>query len=162
MRSPADWRTRLAEIITAGIQAGDRLQKTLQEERRALERQDSGALGAATADKQRSVNELEALEEERRGVCMACGTDPGPEHMPTLIAECGADDSIVRGWHELLSLAAHCRELNAINGAVIRLRRRQFASALCIVRGNPAELIETYGPTGGDLTPRTSRSLAEI
>ncbi len=162
MRTPAECRTRLAEIITASIQAGNRLQKTLQEERHALERQDTVALGAAAADKQRSVNELEALEEERRGICIACGTGPGPEHVPTLLAECGVDYDLVRGWHELLSLAAHCRALNAINGAVIRLRRRQFASALCIVRGNPAESIATYGPTGGDLPPRPSRSLAEI
>jgi flagellar biosynthesis/type III secretory pathway chaperone len=131
------------------------------DERDALLRQDTDALSAATDLKRRIVDELEALEKARRSLCIACGSGPDAAGMAGLLAECGAHAEIGK-WHEVLSLAARCQEQNAINGAVIRLRRRQFAAALCIVRGSSREAIETYGPTGASTSLPSSRSLAEI
>lgn len=162
MLSPAECRSTLFRILDASIEAAGCLQKNLEDERLALERQDSDALGAAADGKRACVSKLEALEKERRGISTACNKGPGPEHMPALLAECGADDRIADGWQRFLTLAARCRDLNTSNGAIIHLKRRQYTAALRIVSGSPTGSMEIYGPTGGELVSRSSRALAEI
>lgn len=162
MLSPAECRSRLSRIVDASTEAADCLQRNLRDERRALELQDSDALGAAADGKRVCVSRLEALEKERQSVFTARHKGPGPEHMPALLAECGADDRIADGWRRFLKLAARCRALNTTNGAIIHRRRQQYAAALRIVSGSRTQSMDTYGPTGGAMPPRSSRALAEI
>lgn len=156
----------LRQIIAAGIDTVERLQQALQDERHALEHQDSDALGVAADGKRVHVGKLEALEERRRAVCRLQGVDPGPEQMAALLTRCnpepGNDKSLADGWQRFLALAGLCQQMNTTNGAIIQLRRQQFNEALCIVSGTSGESPETYGPGGSATSARPPRSLAEI
>lgn len=160
--SPAECRTAFERLVVASLAAADQLQKSLNDERLALERQDSDALGQAANAKQECVATLETLEQERRAISAAAGFASGPEQMPALIAWCDGGNRIIEDWERFLVIAADCDRMNTANGAIIHLKRQHYAAALRIVGGSATGTIETYGPSGGDAAIRSPRALAEI
>ncbi|HWM28040.1 MAG TPA: flagellar protein FlgN [Woeseiaceae bacterium] len=133
-------RISLARIMDESLEGANELLQILQDERQALENRDAEALGVAAEGKRKCVGRLEALETKRRTA--AESLQPAAER-----------------WQCFLSVISRCNELNATNGAIIRLRRQQIAAAVKLIGGGAAE---TYGPTGTESPSRAGRALAAV
>lgn len=133
-------RISLARIMDESLEGANELLGILQDERQALENRDTEALGVAAERKQKCVGRLEALETKRRTAT-------------------GSLRPVAEGWTRFLSVISRCNELNATNGAIIRLRRQQIAAAVRLIGGGAAE---TYGPSGTESLSRAGRALAAV
>lgn len=158
MAAPAYSRARLCAVVEASIARAGDLQRTLENERLALQEQDGDALRACAEAKQAGTLALAALDEERRALCEALRL---PVELTTVPPPAGDDpeNRLARSWERLLQIAERCAELNRTNGGIINLRRRQVAEALHIIGGERAE---TYGPGRGDDIPDRKRAIARI
>jgi len=158
--SPHDARIRLKEILSDSVYCALGLRESLEQERSALERQDSESLTAAAINKEQCVRKLKELENQRANISVAAGFGPEPSAMPELAQWCDEDSMIVGCWDHLMEIARGCSELNMTNGAIIRLRHRQIESNLSLLRGDSSETA-TYSPLGAEATKFGRHSLAD-
>ncbi|MGH8167849.1 MAG: flagella synthesis protein FlgN [Woeseiaceae bacterium] len=138
--SPAEPRIRLERIMDESLEGAKELLRILQDERQALENRDAVALGVAAEGKQKCVGRLEVLEAGRRTAAESL-------------------DLAAERWQRFLVVIGRCNELNATNGAIIRLRREQIAVAAKLIGGGT---VETYGPSGTGSLSRAGRALASV
>jgi len=158
--SPADVRAQAVEIIGDSIFYALGLKESLQEERKALEAQDMDALQAAADGKSACVENLQALDARRIDLCEKSGFAGVVEQMQELIDWCDEDDAINSRWAHLMVIAAESSALNMTNGAIIRLRQKQFESSLSVLRGvKPGT--DTYGRNGSASGHSDRNSLAQ-
>lgn len=64
--------------------------------------------------------------------------------MPAMIEWCDDNDVIKNRWNDLMIIAAESNTFIMSNGAIIRIRQRQFESRLSVLRG-VAQGADTYG-----------------
>ena len=137
---PTEARISLARIMDESLEGANELLGILQDERQALENRDTEALGVAAERKQKCVGRLEALDTKRRTAAESL-------------------QPVAEGWQRFLSVISRCNELNATNGAIIRLRRQRIAAAVRLIGGGAAE---TYGPSGTEPLSRAGRAVAAV
>lgn len=154
-------RDRLEQLLRSGVHCATGLKDVLNDERNALEDQDTNALNAAALHKQSFLTELETLEIERREICHNSGFGSAPDAMDELIQWCDTDVLIRGYWDNFVDLAKECSELNFSNGAIINVRRQQISGALAVIRGDSRNQ-ETYSRSGRDTGSNSQRVLAEI
>ncbi len=154
-------RDRLEQLLHAGVHCAIGLKEVLNDERAALEDQDTDALNEAALHKQSFLSELETLEAERREICHDCGFSSKPDAIDELIQWCDTELLIRSYWNHFVDLARECSELNFSNGAIINVRRQQISSALAVVRGESRNH-ETYSESGRGAGSSGQRVLAEI
>lgn len=152
-------RARLERILADSVQQAERLRIAPQAERAALEKGDADALDAATAAKTDPVARLASLDAERAAAARAAGFTTNPAAMDEVIRVCDRDSVLASGWRRLLEGARHCERLNAVNGAIIRLRRQQVLAGLTILRGSDLDR-DTYAASGIEAHSSGGRALA--
>jgi flagella synthesis protein FlgN len=139
-------RGGLLAVLHEQIRCAEAMLSTLGRENQALVDGDSEQLNAAGADKARLVDELEALEVERRHLTEAIHAElaaAGPEAEPS--------------WDQLLHLIAECKQQNQRNGALLKARAEQVRAALQLLRGSESNC---YDASGFASAPRAARTLA--
>ncbi len=158
--SPAEARSQIVDIIDESILQALDLSDSLEEERVALECQDTDALHAVVVSKNERAEKLGDLDRKRGALCQEWGFTPGPDQMDDLISWCDDNHAIGSRWAELMRIAAAGNTLNLTNGAIIRLRQQQFETSLSVLRGvTPGS--DTYGRNGEESGDFSRRSLAE-
>jgi flagellar biosynthesis/type III secretory pathway chaperone len=158
--SPAEARSRIADIIGESVYQAQGLKESLEDERRALEEQDIGALEAVVNSKNACAERLQVLDQKRGALCQEWGFPDGLDQMQQLIDWCDEDELISTRWAELMDIAATGNALNLRNGAIIRVRQQHFESSLSVLRGvSPGS--DTYGRNGEESGDFSRRSLAE-
>ncbi|MGB5247051.1 MAG: flagellar protein FlgN [Woeseia sp.] len=150
-------RARLGRMFESGIAAATAFAMHLDAERKALEAQDLAALEQAARDKQHCLLTLELLENERAALLEESGYQNNHDGMRDLQNWCDRDGALAGQWQSYLQVASKCQQANMTNGAIMRLRQQQIASAIAALSGCSPQ---TYGPKG-DNGNRGSRALAE-
>lgn len=154
-------REDLGRLLRTGVHCAIGLKEILNDERTALELQDTDALNETAVNKQLFLSRLEELEAERREICQASGFSAEPEAMEKLVEWCDTELLIHGYWDHFVDLAKECSDLNINNGAIINLRRQQIIGALSVIRGERQDS-ETYSRNGRDTSTSVKRVLAEI
>ena len=153
-------RSRIVDLIGDSVYQALGLREALEDERRALEAQDTEALDAILDTKTVCTERLQELDRQRNELCREWGFVEGPQQMTALIEWCDEDQLISSRWEQLMVIAAEGSALNMTNGAIIRLRQQQFETSLSILRGaTPGS--DTYGRNGEEHGDYGRRSLAE-
>lgn len=133
----------LSSILSEQIRCAEEMLGTLSRENEALVAGDTERLNAASAEKARLVETLEALETERRTLAAA---------IETTFRQEAADGG---QWQTLLELVAACKRANQRNGALVRARGEQVRAALSIVRGAESSLYDDRGAAAASRGART-------
>ena len=142
-----DWQQVLNELIDRELELAQELGEVLASERDALSTVDPGALDASTARKQACIEELSALDVERRHLCSSTGLTPDRGGMERLLIQADPQGALAERWRTLLARLEYCREANDNNGTVLRMHRRRVTEALGILNGVAANNA-IYGDTG--------------
>lgn len=150
----------LPAIVGESLAAAHSLERALQEERAALEREDADGLLAAGEAKRACVAALETLERRRQSLCRDAGLDAGPAAMPALLARAQAPAAAAE-WRELLGVLARAERVNMANGAIVRAKTEQLEAALAILGGDAAGP-GIYEPAGKRVPVRGRRPLATL
>lgn len=128
------------------VRAARRLKQSLLDERAALSKRDAAALEAAVDAKTRDLRAFAELLSARSARSL-------DELANGLLTDEAA-------WQDFAALAAECEQLNAGNGAAIRLRQRHVEQGIALLRGGESQT-ETYGPRGTADGGSGSRPLLE-
>src|SRR5947208_845542 len=115
-------RHRLEELLSREITAAESLAQTLAAERAALTGDSPGLVKEMAAEKVGLFNRIEKMEEERRALWGASGTD---------VSAFG--QVVMERWRALMALMAGCRRANDVNGHIIRIRQNQIRQLFDIV-----------------------------
>jgi len=153
-------RKQIVEIIGDCVFHALGLMETLQDERKALEEQDMDALKSVVDTKGKCVNDLRAMENARRNLCIAAGFPDGPDQMVHMLEWCDEGSVIGNCWQHLMDVATECNTLNITNGAIIRGRKQQIETSISIIRGGQPEM-DTYNRSGREPQGHHLRSIAE-
>ncbi len=153
-------REQIVAIIGDGVYHALGLLETLQDERKALEEQDQAALRAAVDHKGKCVEELRAMEEARRSLCIDAGFADGPDQMVQMLAWCDEESVVANCWQHLMEIATECNSLNVTNGAIIHSRRQQIDAGIALIRGGRPDT-DTYSRSGREPHSHTLRPIAE-
>lgn len=142
----------LAETIKAESALIERFVALLHEEQEALSSGNIGELPTLSQKKETFATELNALSGLRNEQLTALGFAEGRAGMDAWRAANPEKKAIVGAWDKTLSLAAEARELNRVNGELIRLRMEHNSKALDIlVRSRDS--LALYGPDGLSTSP---------
>lgn len=142
-----DQHKLLSELIDRELQLTHELGEALAAETDALRTVDPGALDTATARKQICIEDLSALDAQRRQLCSSAGLTADRSGMERLLLLADAKGALTDRWHTLLTKLETCREANNSNGAMVRLQKRRVTEALGILHGEAANNA-VYGDTG--------------
>lgn len=140
-------RDQVVEILGVSLFHAKELRESLHQEREALESQDMDSLLAAAETKGTQVRELQQLDAQRSRICTESGFSAGREQMDAFLDWCDHSGEATHSWEQLLEVAEECSQLNAANGAVIRVRRQQVEDGLAVLRGQPMG-VSTYDRDG--------------
>ena len=151
---------KLVEVVGDSVYQAMGLKECLEDERKALEAQDAEALFTAIECKEKCINKLQSLENQRSRLGATAGFNPGRDQMEQLQDWCGNDVTMTNSWQHLMEIAAKCNDLNMRNGAIIRLRKQQVETSLSVVRGGSSGT-DTYDRNGTEPGGQQKRSLAE-
>jgi flagella synthesis protein FlgN len=141
VNAPGNGHGGLLAVLHEQIRCAEAMLRTLGRENQALIDGDAERLNAAGADKARLVEELEALEIERRQLTDAIEAELAPPP----------------SWEHLLGLIAECKQQNQRNGALLKARSEQVRAALKLLRGSESNCYDASGLTS---SARAARPLA--
>lgn len=158
--TPAQCKSAIQQNLTESIRHALDLKQILDDERAALERKNTSALNDVAISKKQCVTKLDDLDRERRKIGAECGFAEKAESPSELISWCDQQGEIATSWSQFIGIAESCSNLNAENGAIIRVRQGQVNNALQILRDGSTD-VNTYGPTGCNGGELRTRSLAE-
>ncbi|MDH3587981.1 MAG: flagellar protein FlgN, partial [Gammaproteobacteria bacterium] len=130
-----DLQETLSNLIDHELALTHELGAALADERDALRKVDPGALDAATARKQACIEDLSALDSERRHLCTTAGLAPDGSCMERLLIQVDPQGALTQRWQTLLAKLETCREANYSNGAMVRLQKRRVTEALGLLHG---------------------------
>jgi flagellar biosynthesis/type III secretory pathway chaperone len=144
--------TALSDGLDRQIAAMETLRACLEEEHRALQIRDPEQLLSVTERKTACLNDAGQISQ----LCQELEARIA-EQMPT-----ASSQAVSRRNEQLDTLMRMCRELNNVNGSLIRRQKMRVDKTLQIMRGEP-ERTDLYGPSGAT-TGRNSahRLLASI
>ncbi len=138
----------LETVIREALGTAQRLESALAGERTALEERDAAALHEAGAGKQDFLSRLDELDGQRRRLLADHGYPADQGGVEAVLADCTPAHPLGALWRELGAVADRCRDMNAANGAIVHLRRRQIGRALDVLRGAPEGTAPVYGADG--------------
>lgn len=150
----------MVELIGNSVYHALGLMETLEDERKALEKQDMDALRSAVEKKGKCVNELRTMENERAALCSASGFEAGLDQMVQMLEWCDESSIIANCWQHLMDIATECNSLNVTNGAIIRGRKQQIDTSIAVIRGGQPTMT-TYNRSGTEPHGHNLRSIAE-
>ncbi|WP_325065972.1 flagella synthesis protein FlgN [Rhodocyclus tenuis] len=147
MAEPMNSPKELASVIDSELAAVRAFVELLLLEQRILSDGDTDALPEIVERKTVVANTLSACAATRNAYLVAhsfANDRPGIDAWLSAHAE---DKAVRESWSSLLALAAEARELNRLNGELIRLRVQHNSEALEALLGASRPL-QLYGPDG--------------
>jgi len=158
--TPEQCKTAIQENLAESMHHALDLKNILDHERTALEQKDTTKLNDVAIGKKQCVSMLNDLDRNRLTIGKKCGFSESAKSTPELIAWCDDQGQVMTSWSQFLDIAETCSNLNAQNGAIIRVRQAQVNNVLGILRDGTTD-VNTYGPTGQNGGELKARSLAE-
>jgi flagella synthesis protein FlgN len=150
-------RDALARLVAAEAAALTELEQILDVEHAALVANDADALIRAGESRQRHVNALVRVEEERRSLCRSMGVPSDRHGLDTLLRKSDASGELTRSWGRCATLAGACRRSNDRNGALVAARMKHVEQVLTLLTPNAPG---TYGRRGRSLRVGAGRVVA--
>ncbi|HMV03997.1 MAG TPA: flagellar protein FlgN [Accumulibacter sp.] len=133
----------------------ERFVALLRTERELLVQGEVDQMSDLLQDKGRLSNQLAQLAEQRSRLLAADGRMPDRQGMAAWFAAHPAETKACAAWTRLRSLTEEARDLNQMNGELIRLHLQHTAEALSILgAGAPPGL---YGPDGQSTSSASGR-----
>jgi flagellar biosynthesis protein FlgN len=143
----AQCRERLGRLISDESRALHELSELLDREHGFLQANDVISLEGAARARQSCVARMFRVDEERRALCTEMGYSLDLKGLETLILWCDPRGTLAAGWAECSAAAAHCRQLNDRNGALVAARLQHVQARLGTLIDGRREAV-TYGPRG--------------
>ncbi|MFC5303335.1 flagella synthesis protein FlgN [Azospira restricta] len=120
----------LADVIAAEADVVSAFVALLKEEQEVLKTGSADALPALVDRKTATVQQLAPLTAARNGELARAGFAADRPGIDAWLAKNPGDRNVRQQWQKLQALAAEARELNRVNGELIRLRMHNNAQAL--------------------------------
>lgn len=149
-------RSTLRQALVAEAQTVQHFVDLLKLEQAALSRDDTAALPAYAEQKTVFAAQLNDFAAQRNAMLAEQGFAADRAGVEAWCARHPSEDIASGAWATVLSLAAEARELNRLNGELIRLRMQHNAKALEALRGG-ADSLDLYGPDGQATTAGRQR-----
>ena len=151
-----DGTSALQQTMVAEAQTVERFVDLLKLEQSSLSRGDTDALPGYAEQKLEFAARLNELTTQRNAELAAQGYAIDRAGADAWCAKHPGEEAATRAWRAVLALAGEARELNRLNGELIRLRMQYNAKALEALRGGASSL-DLYGPDGQATTPGRRR-----
>lgn len=134
----------------------------LHAERAALAQAQPAALENCTAERMQLMTELEVLDLELRTLFENAKLTFSARAVKQFIATVAEPQrsQLARSWHQLLSIAAECKQHNAINSKIVDTRRQHTDRVLRILMGQITPTTTTYAADGRVQPTAASATLA--
>lgn len=146
----------LQQTMVAEAQTVERFVDLLKLEQSALGRGDTDKLPGYAEQKLEFAAQLNELAAQRNAALASLGFAGDRAGADAWCAQHPDEPAATRAWTAVLALAGEARELNRLNGELIRLRMQYNAKALEALRGGASSL-DLYGPDGQTTTPERRR-----
>ena len=146
----------LADIIAAEADVVSAFVLLLQEEQEALKTGQADDLQGIIERKSTATQKLAPLSIARNATLTRAGLAPDRNGIDAWLQKQPADKAVRQNWDKLQSLAAEAKELNRLNGELIRLRMQHNAQALeaLLSHANRQDLYSADGQTAPSTHPR--------
>lgn len=143
-------RKKLVTILQAELDTIKAFNRVLQKEQHTLVNGDIEDLDYLASEKERLIEQLTNLNEQRNQLLSSLGLLTDAEGMKKLLSTDSSPSKSNKIWHDLLELVAVTNQLNKTNGTIINARlqhtQRSLAALQCAA-GN----ISLYGSKGQTL-----------
>lgn len=146
----------LQQTMLAEAQAVEGFVDLLKLEQSSLCRGDTDKLPGYAEQKLKFAAQLNELAARRNAALTAQGFGSDRVGADAWCAQHPEEEAATRAWTAVLALAGEARELNRLNGELIRVRMQYNAKALEALRGGATSL-DLYGPDGQATTPGRRR-----
>ena len=146
----------LQQTMVAEAQTVERFVDLLKLEQSALGRGDTDKLPGYAEQKLEFAAQLNELAAQRNAALATLGFSGDRAGADAWCARHPEEPAATRAWTAVLALAGEARELNRLNGELIRLRMQYNAKALEALRGGASSL-DLYGPDGQTTPPERRR-----
>ena len=146
----------LQQTLVAEAQTVEQFVALLKLEQTSLSRGDTDALPGFADQKMQFAAQLNEFAAQRNAALAAQGFDADRSGVEAWCAKHPKEKVAAKAWTTVLALAGEARELNRLNGELIRLRMQYNAKALEALRGG-ASTLDLYGPDGQATTPGRQR-----
>lgn len=151
-QTPEHSLASLLDTLSAELSAFADFIGLLEKEQDILKAGSPTDLPAAVAEKDQLAEKLAALAAQRNHLLDTCGQ---PHDRTGIEALCAQNPDkfkpLAEEWAEIVRLAAHAKELNRVNGALISLRMQYNEQILEALSPPPATPL--YGPDGQATAP---------
>ena len=124
-----------------------RFVELLKLERDVLSSGDTGQIDALIRRKNDISSELQALTDRRNSLLTGMGFGSDRIGIEAWLAAQPANNAAQKMWLQILSLAKEARELNQLNGELIKMRMQHNSHALAILLRSSRQP-NLYGPDG--------------
>lgn len=151
----------LSQMLSRDSERIEELEQILVREREALERRDVEALSTLIDAKNNAMASLGQSALERQGWLEAAGLNADQQGWQQWLAREPETRSQQADWQQLGERFAHCRELNEINGKIIRRAQQTMEQLLMLMRGQSNEAPSLYNAQGRPGSGGDSNSLAK-
>lgn len=148
--------TSLLHTLEAEIVAVQRFVTLLELEQRSLGAGSTGDLPVYANEKAKLVADLNNLAAQRNAFLTAAGFGADLAGITSWLSKHPEEENAADAWSKILTLAAEARELNRLNGELIRTRMQYNALALEALQGSKNQL-DLYGPDGQSKAARQRR-----
>jgi flagellar biosynthesis/type III secretory pathway chaperone len=150
--NPADFPKTVAEEA----EFIERFVHLLEEEETLLNEGRTEALAEAIEKKEELAAKLNALSRQRGDYLADHGFSPDRAGMESWSAAHPEQKETIAAWGRTLLLTVRAKELNRVNGQLIRLRLQHTGEALKVLLREEGRL-DLYGPDGRATTPGDQR-----
>jgi flagellar biosynthesis protein FlgN len=144
-------------LLQAEVDAVARFVELLKLERDTLSGGDINNLDSLVQRKNDVAAELQALTDRRNSLLAGMGFEPDRMGVEAWLAAHPANNAAQKSWSQVLSLAKEARELNLLNGELIKMSIQHNSKALETLRGATRQP-NLYGPDGQS-APQNSRRI---
>lgn len=146
-KTPGNGVTQLRQTITEEGRGVQLFVDLLLIEQKALSSGNTDDLPVLAEKKSALADRLNILTEERNATLAALGFPGTRDGMEAWCAKHPGELETANIWAGVLTLAREARELNRLNGELIKLRMNTTAAALEALRASKTSL-DLYGPDG--------------
>lgn len=136
-----------AQSLVSEAESVGEFVRLLKLEQAALASGDTAKLPAMAEEKANLAAALNAFAERRNAALAAQGFAPDRIGVEAWCAKHGTNKNAAPAWAKILQFAGEARELNRVNGELIKMRMQYNASALEALRGGNSAF-DLYGPDG--------------
>lgn len=145
----------LADILAAEAGAVSAFVSLLEQEQEALKAGDADALPAIVDQKAAAARQLAPISASRNTELARCGLSGDRDGMLAWLDKHPQDGAARRHWETLQALAAEARELNRVNGELIRMRMNHNAQMLeTLLASNRQDFYGADGQTSASAARR--------